>query len=271
MEDLWKTIVLGIVEGVTEFLPISSTGHLVLCEHWMGIDLSRDFWKTFTVFIQIGAIAAVVVYFRRRIAELLGSSVSAARPASSPLALILLATVPVLVIGFLAHKWVEANLESAFPIAMALLIGGVVMLAVEWLRPQARAHGIEQITLTQAMLIGGFQVLSAVFPGTSRSAATIIGGMVVGLSRHVAAEFSFFLAIPSMSAAAAWSMLKLVRNGQPVEPREWLLLLIGTVVSYLVAWAVIAAFMAWIRRHSFVPFAVYRLVLAGFVLWVLRG
>lgn len=298
MGDLLRVIILGIVEGVTEFLPVSSTGHLLLCEQWMGLDLQGDpFWKMFTVFIQIGAIAAVVVYFRERILRLLarrpagagrmtpleaaGGSHSDPRahhdahevkgPRVSPLVAVVIGTLPVLVIGFALHKWVEKNMEHPLPVALALGIGGLLMIAIEYLRPAPTTRQIEEMTFGQAITIGLAQVLAAVFPGTSRSAATIMGGLVAGLSREAAAEFSFFLAIPSMAAACGYSLLKFVLNGPGLTLQQGLLLLIGTLVSFIVAWGVIAAFMNYVRHRSFVPFAVYRILLCLVVLYYARG
>jgi undecaprenyl-diphosphatase len=324
LPDLLKAIVLGIVEGVTEFLPISSTGHLVLCERWMGIELHDGFWSMFTIFIQIGAIAAVVVYFRRRLLELLrgqperlltpleiseaatarttaaalAASASAASSASTPssaaspapagapavdieaddtpvtaaqrgyaVLMILLASTP-LVIAYFADKWAEKNMARPWIIAAALAIGGLVMILIEWLPLNVTTRRIERITWKQALGIGGAQVLAALFPGTSRSAATIMAGLVVGLSRPAAAEFSFFLAIPAMGAACLYKLLKFLKKTGVPPADQALLLVIGTLVSFLVAWVVIAGFMAYIRRHSFVPFAVYRIALGLLVLWL---
>jgi undecaprenyl-diphosphatase len=345
LPDLLKAIVLGIVEGVTEFLPISSTGHLLLCERWMGIDLERDrLWKTFAIFIQIGAIAAVAVYFRRRILDLLlgraegkrtpleisaaagvgaaargATTAAAASPgvgpgASGPMSaanavgtrhdpaggfvvdyqsaldedlitpaqrvnailMILLATAPVLIVAFLIKEttedaqgrdWIDRNMSSPWVVPAALLIGGVAMLVIEWLPTSVTTRRIERITWKQALGIGVAQILAAVFPGTSRSAATIMGGMLAGLSRDAAAEFSFFLAIPAMSAACGYALLKWMKDASPTTA-EMLLMLIGTLVSFLVAWAVIAAFMRYIRRRNFIPFAVYRIALGLVVLLI---
>ena len=318
MPDLLRAIVLGIVEGVTEFLPISSTGHLVLFERWMGMSLHDEFWSMFTIFIQIGAIAAVAVFFRGRILELLrgqperrltpleiSGSVSAqanalasaqvgaqataspAGPAGAPeidgddtpvtaaqrgyaVLMIILASTP-LVIAYFADKWAEKNLTQPWIIGVALAVGGVIMIVIEWLPLNVTTRRIERITWKQALGIGGAQVLAAVFPGTSRSAATIMAGLVAGLSRPAAAEFSFFLAIPAMGAACLYKLLKFLKHGLP-PASQILLLVIGTLVSFLVAWVVIAAFMAFIRRHNFVPFAVYRIALGLLVLWLtLRG
>jgi len=265
--------------------------------------MDDSFWKMFAIFIQIGAIMAVVVYFRDRIFQLLQrsrrgqviaatplevrvagettdgpvsstlhdeSSSPALRPGRySPLFLVLIATVPVLVVGFLTHKYVERYLETARVIAIVLFIGGLIMWLIELLRPAVTTHELEEMTLWQAIGIGCAQILAAVFPGTSRSAATIMAGMVGGLSRAAATEFSFFLAIPAMFAACGYSLFKQMRSNVGVSAHQALLLAVGTLVSFLVAWIVIAAFMNFIRRHSFVPFAIYRIFLAAIVFLVL--
>jgi undecaprenyl-diphosphatase len=281
VRDLIYAILLGIVEGVTEFLPISSTGHLALCQQWMGIDLENDpFWRTFAVFIQIGAIIAVLVYFWDRILTLIARRPTPATPleiatASSqrtlhPVWLVAIASAPVFVIGFLAQNYVEEHLANPLVIASALGIGGVLMILIEVLRGPVRTERLEEMTLRQALFIGFAQVLAAIFPGTSRSAATIMGGLVVGLQRSVAAEFSFFLAIPSMFAACGYSLLKLfLAHPDLIGLKELLLLAVGTLVSFLVAWVVIAGFMSYIRRYSFIPFAIYRIILGLIVFAVL--
>jgi undecaprenyl-diphosphatase len=295
--DLLRAIVLGIVEGITEFLPISSTGHLVLFEHWMGISLKDDtsFWYAFTIFIQIGAIFAVIVFFREKLLSMLmpgrrvvastpleisaaagiKSTIAVSAPASGeirpgPIPAIIIGTIPVLVIGYLAQKVVAAHLENAGVIAATLGIGGVIMIVIEMVTAGSETDKIEDITLRQAIIIGCAQVLAAVFPGTSRSAATIMGGMLVGLSRKAAAEFSFLLAIPALYAASGYSLLKLdMHHREVLTLQNILLLTAGTLVSYLVAWLVIASFMHYIRRYTFIPFGIYRIILSGFVLYFL--
>lgn len=280
MTDLINAVILGIVEGLTEFLPVSSTGHMVLCEWGMGIDLDtpHSFWKLFTVFIQMGAILAVVVYFRRRIMDLLlGRGGEGEAVPQSPLLkywavwMVLLATVPVLVVGYLLHKQIEAYLGSPLVIIAALAIGGVAMIVIERLELAGKTGRIEDISWKQAVGIGLAQILAAVFPGTSRAAATIMGGMVAGLSRPAATEFSFYLAIPALCAASAYQLLK---NLDVLTRDNLLLLAIGTLVSFLVAWVVIAAFMSYVRHRTFVPFAVYRLLLAlvvGIWYWSIKS
>ena len=329
MPDLLVAIILGIVEGVTEFLPVSSTGHLLLCQRWMGVDLDDGFWSMFAIFIQIGAIAAVVVYFRARILELLrgqparkltpleisasarkaaapagaaapdagtaaaGAAPAATAPAASTLRhhdhpdvladdtpptaaqrgytilMIGLASTP-LAVAFFAEKWAEQNMGSPLMVPMALIVGGLLMVLIEWLPLNVTTRRIERITWKQALGIGGAQVLAAIFPGTSRSAATIMAGLVGGLSRPAAAEFSFFLAIPAMGAACTYKLAKFLSHGVP-PAHQVLLLIIGTLVSFLVAWGVIALFMGYIRRHSFVPFALYRILVGVLVLMLTRG
>jgi undecaprenyl-diphosphatase len=305
MPDLLMAIVLGVVEGVTEFLPVSSTGHLILAERWMGLKLTSGFWEMFTIFIQIGAIAAVVVYFRERILELLrgqpervltpleisatakgaghaghnahvvhGHEVMAddtpptAAQRGYTILMICLASTPLLV-AYFAEKWAEANMKSAMMVPLALIVGGVLMAVIEWLPLNTTTRRIERITWKQALGIGAAQVLAAIFPGTSRSAATIMAGLVGGLSRPAAAEFSFFLAIPAMTAASGYKLLKFLKQGGVPPANQVLLLIIGTLVSFLVAWGVIALFMGYIRRHSFLAFAVYRIVVGVIALLVL--
>jgi undecaprenyl-diphosphatase len=233
----------------------------------MHINLDEPFWKMFTVFIQIGAILAVVVYFRHKIVQLLSGSVSGNTISQRVTMMVIVATIPVLVVGYLFHKQVEKYMEKPVPIALALLIGGLIMMAVEWARPGSRTPRIEHLTWGQAIGIGLAQILAVIFPGTSRSGATIIAGLIGGLSRPAAAEFSFLLAIPSMAAAAGYSLLK---GAGGMSGQQIMLLLVGTLVSFLVAWAVIAVFMEYIRRRTFTPFGIYRIALGIVVLIVMR-
>lgn len=267
-------ILLGIIEGITEFLPISSTGHLLLAQHLLGLDMDSGFWKMFAVCIQLGAILAVIVYFRDRLLELWRKSVNRSGGSRfigfSPVGLILLATIPVLLAGWLFNDWVDDNMQSPQAVALALGIGGILMLLLELLPRKAVTNSIEEMTLPQALLVGMAQIFAVIFPGTSRSAATIMGGLVAGLSRPAAAEFSFFLAIPAMFAACGYSLLKQLRSDAGMNAHELLVLAIGTLVSFIVAWIVIAAFMNFIRRHTFIPFAIYRILLAAAVFLAMR-
>ena len=271
--DLWKMIALGIIEGLTEFLPISSTGHLLLWNSLVGPPVSREFGSNSVVFIQIGAIAAVVVYFRRRLAQLLLDQPDEhgkrllPRQRRNLLTLILLACLP-LVIAFIAEKLSEDYLSGPLVIGVVLAVGGVAMLLIENFKPKPTTDLMEQMTIKQALIIGFAQVLAAVFPGTSRSGATIMAGLLCGVSRVAAAEFSFFLAIPAMSGACLYKLIKMLSQGGISGLREVLLLAIGTMVSFLVAWLVIAVLMQFIRKYSFKPFGWYRI---GFGLLVIAA
>lgn len=288
MNDVIKSIVLGIVEGVTEFLPVSSTGHMRLLEHWIGEIGTPDFSKTFDIVIQIGAIFAVVVYFRAKIADLLGLKPAVANPETVPTApaepadtkaqkkhvlwMIALGTLP-LAPGVLFAKKSEKFFE-AHPtvepkaIAAALIIGGILMMVIEILPRMTRTRSMEAMSWQQAVVTGAAQILAAVFPGTSRSAATIMTGMVGGMDRATAAEYSFFLAIPAMFGAMGVKMLKIIKAGG-LTLHGCLLLLIGTIVAFMVAYVVIAMFMSIIRKYTFVPFGLYRIVLGALVLLLL--
>ncbi len=285
MTDLIKTLILGVVEGLTEFLPVSSTGHLKLADQFMGPVVNEQFASSFEIFIQIGAIAAVVVYFRRRIMQLLtGKSEPPLsgfeQPGNEPAAdrmhaiwMIVLGTLP-LAVGYFAAKKSDKYLEAhpsqqAMWIAIALALGGVIMIAIEMLRPVVRTRSMEKMTWKQAVVVGCCQILAAVFPGTSRSAATIMPGLLGGMSRETAAEFSFFLAIPAMCGACGLKLLKFAKEHHPAE--QWMLLMIGTIVSFLVAWVVIAGFMGYIRKHNFVVFGIWRLLVAGVVVYAMRA
>jgi len=181
--------------------------------------------------------------------------------------MVIIATIPVLVVGYLFHKKIEAVMEKPLPIALALLIGGLIMIAVEFARPGTRTPRIEHLSWGQAIGIGLAQILAVVFPGTSRSGATIIAGLIGGLSRQAAAEFSFLLAIPAMAAASGYSLLK---GAGGMNGQQMMLLLVGTLVSFLVGWAVIALFMEYIRKRTFTPFGIYRIALGVVVLIVMR-
>lgn len=292
MPLLLLALLLGVVEGLTEFIPVSSTAHLALIEHAVGIRLDVDaFWKLFTIVIQLGAIFAVLVYFRHRIATMIrgqrhsnrtpleilhpatdrqqqDTAVALAEappiPTRSPRWALWMVVVGSLPLGLaaVADKVSEKFLGSPLVIAAALVIGGILMILIEYFPRPVATESMEQLTWKQALGIGLAQVLAAVFPGTSRSAATIMGGLVGGLSRSAATEFSFFLAIPAMFAATGYSLLKFfMKQDASFGRQQLLLLLIGTLVSFLVAWVVIAALMAFIRRHNFVSFGFYRILL----------
>lgn len=294
MNDYLLALLLGIVEGVTEFLPVSSTAHLRIAEALLGVDLSNGYWKMFSIVIQLGAILCLPIYFRRRIAEFLSTFPHGADNRRSfiehPVTLTLVAFVCTAGPAFLLTKIIGKHLESLFIMTTSLIVGGVVMWVVDVLYDRRReifislghrTDAMEHMTLPQAIWIGLCQILSAVFPGTSRSMATIAAGQIAGMSRAAALEFSFFLSIPTMVAATGYDLLKSLRHrpgaaGEigiaPANLHEWIVLIIGFVISFIVAYVVVAWFMRWVRQRGFVPFAVYRILLGAAVLvWALKS
>ena len=287
MNDYVLSIFLGIVEGLTEFLPVSSTAHLRLVEALVHVDLHDGFWKMYTVVIQLGAILALPIYFWRRILKFLSTFPRGERGdrtiLNHPLSLTLIAFVVTAVPAWALTKQIGKNLESLWVMALALLIGGIVMWIVDVIFTRPRVAHMEEMSLGQAIWIGAAQILSAVFPGTSRSMSTIAAGQVAALSRPAALEFSFFLSMPTMAVATGYDFLKTIgpfRHSdfeQRLAPfamngSEWLVLAIGFAVSFIVALAVVAWFMNWVRARGFGPFAIYRIVLGVILLALLwRG
>lgn len=294
MNDYLLSVILGIIEGLTEFLPVSSTAHLRISEALLHISLSSGYWKMYSIVIQLGAILSLPLYFRRRIAGFLVTFPHGSRgdrtALTHPLGLVSLAFLVTAVPSFLLTKLIGKHLESLSIMGWSLLIGGVVMWIVDAMnarweaagpaapRTRIRTWDMEQIGLAQSIWIGACQVLSAVFPGTSRSMATIAAGQVAGISRAAALEFSFFLSIPTMVAATGYAFLKSVmgKGENPIgvsdiSGQQWIVLAIGFVVSFLVAYGAVAWFMNWVRSRGFVPFAVYRIVVGAAVLiWASR-
>jgi undecaprenyl-diphosphatase len=275
-------IILGIVEGLTEFLPVSSTAHLRITEALLGLDLGNGYWKMFSIVIQLGAILCLPIYFRKRIADFLSTFPKGRRGDRTvfthPVSLTLIAFVCTAGPALLLTKIIGKHLESLHIMALSLIIGGIVMWVVDALYARnvlpRRTEDMDQMTLSQAIWIGLCQIASAVFPGTSRSMATIAAGQLAGMSRSAALEFSFFLSIPTMVAATGYDFLKSVRHhgGEhvigvgPGNTQEWITLAIGFVVSFIVAYVVVAWFMKWVRTRGFVPFAIWRLVAGVLVL-----
>src|SRR5213596_2168566 len=284
MHDYLLSIFLGVVEGLTEFLPVSSTAHLRICEALLHIDLHDGFWKMYTIVIQLGAILALPVYFWHRIVRFVRTFPKGERGNrtifTNPLSLTLIAFVVTAVPAWALAKVIGKNLESLWVMAMALLIGGIIMWVVDAFFTRPRVTHMEEMTLPQAVWIGAAQILSAIFPGTSRSMSTIAAGQVAGLSRPAALEFSFFLSMPTMMVAVGYDFLKTMmphHGEQGIAPltmnaHEWIVLVIGFVVSFFVALAVVAWFMNWVRERGFVPFALYRIVLGiGLLTLLARG
>lgn len=284
MHEYLLSVFLGIVEGLTEFLPVSSTAHLRICEALLHIDLHDGFWKMYTIVIQLGAILALPVYFWHRILELVRTFPKGERGdrtiLTHPLSLTFLAFVVTAVPAWALTKQIGKNLENLWVMTFALLIGGIVMWIVDAVFTRPRTMHMEEMTLPQAIWIGAAQILSAVFPGTSRSMSTIAAGQVAGLSRPAALEFSFFLSMPTMVVATGYDFLKTVmphHHEADIAPlamnlHECIVLGIGFIVSFFVALVVVAWFMNWVRARGFVPFAVYRIVLGiGLLTLLIRG
>src|SRR2546429_8407099 len=284
MHDYLLSAFLGMVEGLTEFLPVSSTAHLRICEAFLHIDLHDGFWKMYTIVIQLGAILALPVYFWHRIVQFVRTFPGGQRGDRTifthPLSLTMIAFVVTAIPAWALAKIIGKNLESLWVMAMALLIGGVVMWIVDAGFTRPRTTHMEEMTLPQAIWIGAAQILSAVFPGTSRSMSTIAAGQIAGMSRPAALEFSFFLSMPTMVVATGFDFLKTVmphHHETDIAPlamnlHEWIVLVIGFVVSFFVALAVVAWFMNWVRARGFAPFAIYRIVLGiGLLTLLMRG
>jgi len=268
MNDIFRAIILGIVQGLTEFLPVSSTGHMILTMPLLGIhegDSAFRFWNgAFDIFIQLGSILAVLIYCWRRLWRL------TLDPAGMPwhghfVTKLLVAFLPAAVVGFLGHRFIEEHLKVPSVVACALIVGGILILVIEKMIKTPSIKDAGSVSLPRAVVIGLVQCLSMI-PGTSRSGATIMGALSVGMAPAAAAEFSFFLAIPTMFAAGLYSLFK---HRQEISAEHVLQLAIGFVVSFVVAWAVVAAFMRFIQTHKFTVFAVYRIVLGIVVLaWI---
>jgi undecaprenyl-diphosphatase len=292
LNDYVLSVILGIVEGLTEFLPVSSTAHLRLAEALMHISLSDGYWKMYTIVIQLGAIACLPVYFWERIAEFLSTFPRGERGdrtlLTHPLSLTAIAFVVTAIPAFLLTKVIGKHLESLEIMGLALLIGGIAMWIIDAMNAKSEVAGpgapgsrirvwhMEDMSLGQAIWIGACQILSAVFPGTSRSMSTIGAGQLAGMSRASALEFSFFLSIPTMVVATCYDLLKslLGKTENPIgvsqiDAHGWVVLAIGFVISFIVAYASVAWFMGYVRKHGFVPFAVYRIVVGSMVLvWI---
>ena len=279
MHDYIVSVLLGIVEGLTEFLPVSSTAHLRIAEALMHINLADPYWKMYTIVIQLGAILALIFLFIGRILEFIRTfpkGESGDRTAlDHPISLTLIAFVCTAIPAFLLTKIIGKNLESLRLMATSLLVGGLIMWVVDaWsVRRASSTEDVEHMTLGQSIWIGLCQVTSAVFPGTSRSMSTIAAGQVANMTRSAALEFSFLVSIPTMVAATGYDLLrtlhpKHVDAADPIAPlvitgHGWIVLFIGFVVSFFVALVVVEWFLIWVRRHGFVLFALYRILLAA--------
>ena len=285
MSPYLQSVLLGIVEGLTEFLPVSSTAHLRITEALMHIPLDDAYWKMYTIVIQLGAIFALTLLFLGRIVEFLRTFPRGENGdrtvLNHPISLTLIAFAVTSVPSLLLHKWSEKNLGSITVMAIALLLGGIVMWVIDYWadRRDPDVTDIEQMTVFQAVWIGLCQTLSAVFPGTSRSMSTIAAGQLVSLDRPTALAFSFLLSIPTMFAATCWDLLKEIHPSKSViaaglaphvvmDSQRWIVLIIGLVVSFIVALGVVEWFLQWVRKHGFALFALYRIILgAALLIW----
>ena len=268
MIEILKAVLFGIVEGITEWLPISSTGHLILLNAFVNLQVSEQFQRMFDVVIQLGAILAVVALFFKKLNPFdPGKGAIQRKKTWSLWFKVIAAIIPSGVVGVLFDDWMEEHLHTPTVVAAALIVYGVAFLLVERANRSRvpKANDVHEITLPTAMVIGLFQCLSLV-PGTSRSGSTILGGILIGAGRSAAAEFSFFMAIPTMLGASAIKLLKFFLSGASFTAMELLILLVGCTVSYIVSLAVIRGLMSYVRKHSFAAFGVYRIVLGAAVL-----
>lgn len=253
-----KAVILGLVEGATEFIPVSSTGHLILAQDWLGFEGKKE--NAFIIFIQLGAILAVVWMYRQKIVDVLRTWRT---PKSRGLMInLVVATLPAVIIGVPTEDWIEAHLFKPFPVALALVVGGIAILLVERYFRRPTVESVDDIPLGKAFGVGMFQVLAMIWPGFSRSGATIMGGLGLGLSRTAATEFSFFMAIPAMLGA---SIIKMGDIMDVATTADIPLFATGFVVAFISALVVIRALLSYVSRNDFKPFAWYRIVV-GIVL-----
>jgi undecaprenyl-diphosphatase len=261
MNDIIKAIILGLVEGATEFIPVSSTGHLILAADWLNFEGDRA--KSFEVFIQLGAILAVVWLYRTKVLTVFKNA--GRDPQARQLIInLMIAFLPAAIIGFLTHGWIKDHLFNPLMVAWAMLLGGVAILLIEWWNPPEDVEDVDHVPMSKALGIGVAQVLS-LFPGVSRSGATIMGARSLGLSRRAAAEFSFFLAIPVMFAATGYDLFK---SRDTLSAADAPVFAVGFIVSFLSAIVVVKAFLGFVSRHSFKPFAWYRIAFGALLLFM---
>lgn len=261
-----KAVLFGIVEGITEWLPISSTGHMILLDEFIKLDVSADFWKIFLVVIQLGAILAVVVLYWHKLFPFNFSGGPVIRRKTLDMWFkIIVACIPAAVVGVLFDDVLEELFYNYITVAIALIVFGILFIVIEnrnrYQRPRIRK--ISQITYPVAIIIGLFQLIAAIFPGTSRSGATIVGALLIGVSRTVAAEFTFFMAVPVMLGA---SLLKIVKYGFAFKAEELVILAVGMIVAFVVSILTIKLLMGYIKKHDFKVFGWYRIILGILVL-----
>ena len=273
--EILKALLFGVVEGVTEWLPISSTGHMILLNEFVKLDVSPEFWNLFLVVIQLGAILAVVILYWKtiwpfkRVKTKSGKSKIVFRKQTMILwAKALVACIPAGVVGVLADDWLDEHFYNAIVVGAMLIIVGIAFIVIETVNKNKvpRVDRLRDLTFKDAFLIGIFQLIAAVFPGTSRSGATIVGGLMIGVSRTVAAKFTFILAIPVMAGASLLKIVKYLKAGLTFTGGELAILGAGMVVAFLVSIFIIAFLMNYIRKHDFKVFGWYRIILGALVL-----
>ncbi|SER56988.1 undecaprenyl-diphosphate phosphatase [Lachnobacterium bovis] len=282
--EILKAILFGIVEGITEWLPVSSTGHMILLDHFVKLNVSSDFWKMFEVVIQLGAILAVLVIFWNKLWPFTFSKTTSIdgsdsanhfgwkKGAFAMWVKIIIACVPAAVIGVAFDDKIDELFYHPIPVALALIIVGLLFIIVEHTKGQNEPTitSIAEITYTTAIIIGLFQTVAAVFPGTSRSGATIIGAILIGVSREIAAEFTFFLAVPVMFGASLLKVVKFVKAGVNMSQNEAVILGVGCVTAFVVSIIIIKFLMSYIKKHDFTIFGWYRVLLGIVVILMLR-
>ena len=269
MLELLKAVLFGIVEGVTEWLPISSTGHMILLDKFIHLGVSAEFYKLFEVVIQLGAILAVIILYFEKIWPLKNKngSLTLDRATLNLWGKIIVACFPAAIIGILFDDWMEENFFTPQVVSLALIAYGFLFVIIEKYDLGSKSvQRVEDISYRKAFEVGVFQLFSLV-PGTSRSGSTIIGGLLIGLERSVAAEFTFYLAIPVMIGASLLKLIKyIMRVGFVFDSNELLILAVGCIVAFIVSIIVIRFLMSYIKKHNFIPFGYYRIVLGILVL-----
>ncbi len=272
--DLLRSVVYGVIEGITEWLPISSTGHMILAEQVLKFSFDEEFMSMFRVVIQLGAILAVVVLYFKKLWPFCadngrdsGFSKHLHWPVVRLWCKIIVACLPAAVLGFLLDDWLDAHLYNSIVVAIMLIVYGVAFILIERRPRVPSTTKLSQITYKQAILVGAWQVL-AMIPGTSRSGATIVGGLLCGMSRPCASQFTFFLAIPVMAGASGLKVVKYILGGSSFTMAEVLALVLGCVVAFLVSMAAIRFLMNYVKKHTFTAFGWYRIALGVVVLGI---
>lgn len=263
MQEIIKSIILGIVQGITEWLPVSSTGHMLLVDEFIKMNLSKLFMDTFWVVVQLGSIFAVVTLYFHKLNPFSPKKTSSEKKDTILLwSKVIVAIIPAGIIGILFDDIINELFYNPTTVSLSLIIYGIIMIIIENRKKRPKVKELSEISYPLAFCIGIFQTL-ALIPGTSRSGSTIIGSMLLGTSRYIAAEFSFFMAIPTMFGASA---IKLLKAGFSFTPLEWTVLLVGSIVAYLVSILAIKFLMDYIRKHNFKAFGYYRIILGFLVL-----